>query len=91
MGVKTMNVSVGDELASYVESQVGSGLYTNYSEVVREALREHRERREARRRAIDLVDRELEAGLAEVRKGRTVSAQESLNRARAAINRAALD
>lgn len=91
MATKTMNISVGDELASYVASQVGSGLYTNYSEVVREALREHKERREARRRAIEQVDHELEVGLEEVRQGRTVSAQESLKRARAAIDRAALD
>lgn len=34
-----MNVSLTDELASFVKTKVGSGRYTSASEVVREALR----------------------------------------------------
>ncbi|HEY9721067.1 MAG TPA: type II toxin-antitoxin system ParD family antitoxin, partial [Oscillatoriaceae cyanobacterium] len=64
MAVKTMNVSLSDELASYVEGQVGTGYYTSNSELVREAIREHKERRAVRARAVAQVDADLEAGLA---------------------------
>jgi len=44
-----MNVSLTDELASFVKAKVGTGRYASSSEVVREALRsmESLERREA--------------------------------------------
>lgn len=91
MSVRTMNVSVGEELATYVEGQVCSGGYTNSSEVVREALREHRERRAARNRAIEQVDQDLAAGLEDLRQGRVVSAEESMRRAKAIIDRVSVD
>lgn len=44
-----MNVSLTEELASFVKAKVGSGKYTSASEVVREALRllEQRDETEA--------------------------------------------
>ena len=49
-----MNVSLTDELASFVKTKVSSGRYTSSSEVVREALRlmEQRDGEEAERRSL---------------------------------------
>lgn len=91
MAVKTMNVSLGDELASYIETQVGTGHYTNNSEVVREALREHMERRAAHARAIRQVNQDLTVGLEDLRQGRLVSAEESMRRAQAIVDDIAVD
>jgi putative addiction module CopG family antidote len=91
MAVKTMNVSIGEELVSYVESKVGTGFYTNNSEVVREALREHMERREARTRAMEQLTGDLAVGMGDLKAGRVVSAEEAIRRAQAIIGEVAGD
>lgn len=91
MAVKTMNVSLGEELANYIEGQVGTGHYTNNSEVVREAIREHMERRAAQARAIQQVNQDLLLGIEDLRLGRIVSAEESMRRAQAIIDDIAID
>lgn len=49
--MSNMNVSLTEELVSYVKTKVASGRYTSSSEVVREALRlmERQEQTEAER------------------------------------------
>lgn len=89
MATKTMNVSMGEELHAYVESQVRSGLYDNQSEVVREALRMHRLTTEARTRAVAEFNRELDRGMDQVRQGEVVTAEESARRRKALLKRAA--
>lgn len=91
MAVKTMNVSLSDELASYIEGQVGTGHYTSNSELVREAIRDHMEKRAARARAMAQVDRELEEGLAALKQGRVVSAEDAIRSAQALIDEIAVD
>lgn len=91
MAVKTMNVSLSDELVSYVEGQVGTGYYTSNSELVREAIRDHMIKRAARTRAMAQVDADLEEGLAALRQGRVVSAEDAIRSAQALIDEIAVD
>jgi antitoxin ParD1/3/4 len=49
----TMNVSLPDELKSYVDEQVGDGTYGSTSEYVRDLIRRDRDRRQLRRALLD--------------------------------------
>ena len=63
----SMNVSLPDELRSWIDERVNSGLYRSSSEVVREALRIMREReeeKELRRRQLRLLLEEAESDVA---------------------------
>jgi len=57
----TQNISMTDELASFVTQQVESGDYASVSEVYREALRGFRDRIEAQKKYKDLVYSKIEA------------------------------
>lgn len=46
--MSTMNVSLPDELKSYVDGQVGDGGYGSTSEYVRELIRRDKERQQLR-------------------------------------------
>jgi antitoxin ParD1/3/4 len=59
----TMNVNLSRELYTFVKMAVKSGRYTSASEVVREALRDKRDK------ALREVERKIEAGLASTRRG----------------------
>ena len=59
----TMNVNLSRDLYEFVKSAVESGRYTSASEVVRDALREKRDR------ALRAVERKIEEGLAAERRG----------------------
>jgi antitoxin ParD1/3/4 len=48
-----MNVSLPDELKSYIDEQVGSGTYGSTSEYVRDLIRRDRERQHLRRALLD--------------------------------------
>lgn len=63
MPASTMNVSLGRDLRDFVKAAVKSGRYTSASEVVRDALREKRDR------ALRAVERKIEAGLASANRG----------------------
>jgi antitoxin ParD1/3/4 len=53
LGVSTMNVSLPDELKSYVDDQVGGGGYGSTSEYVRDLIRQDRDRQQLRRALLD--------------------------------------
>jgi antitoxin ParD1/3/4 len=55
----TMNISLPDDLKSYVEAQVRTGLYANVSDFVRDAIRD---RRDAIKRLDDLVQEGIDSG-----------------------------
>ena len=49
------SISLGEHFEGYIASQVGTGLYGNRSEVIRDALRDHEEKQrkvEALRKAL---------------------------------------
>ena len=51
--MSTMNVSLPDELKSYVDEQVGDGGYGSTSEYVRDLIRRDKERQQLRRVLLD--------------------------------------
>jgi antitoxin ParD1/3/4 len=51
--MSTMNVSLPDELKSYVDDQVGGGDYGSTSEYVRDLIRRDRDRQQLRRLLLD--------------------------------------
>jgi antitoxin ParD1/3/4 len=51
--MSTMNVSLPDELKSYVDEQVGDGGYGSTSEYVRDLIRRDRDRQQLRRLLFD--------------------------------------
>jgi|ERR1700752_4426295 antitoxin ParD1/3/4 len=72
-----MNVSITDELASYVRKKVKSGRYNNASEVVRDALRRMEE---DDARAIRLAQPTAEALLANVTEQQMDAIRRRVNR-----------
>jgi len=65
----TMNVSLPQELAAYVESEVASGEYGTASEVVRDALRLLRHERAAREEKLAILRREIMIGVEQAEAG----------------------
>lgn len=57
--MSTMNISLPDELRSFVDSQVSGGDYTSSSEYVRELLRKEKDRVRLRRLLLDGMESEL--------------------------------
>lgn len=53
LGMSTMNVSLPDDLKSYVDEQVGDGGYGSTSEYVRELIRRDKDRQQLRRALLD--------------------------------------
>lgn len=51
--MSTMNVSLPDELKSYVDEQVGGGAYGSTSEYVRDLIRRDKDRQQLRRALLD--------------------------------------
>ena len=58
-----MNVNLTPYLEKMVREKVSSGLYTSASEVIREALRLMDEQDSIRKARIDLLQKEIRAGL----------------------------
>ena len=65
-----MNVSLTEHLEQFVTEKVASGRYTSASEVVREALRLLEEQDRLRDLRTRQLEQELEAGIAELDRGR---------------------
>lgn len=65
-----MHVSLTPELESFVRIKVGSGLYNNASEVVREALRSAYEDDELRKIKIERFKEAIAMGIDDVENGR---------------------
>lgn len=53
VGMSTMNVSLPDELKSYVDEQVDDGGYGSTSEYVRDLIRRDKDRQQLRRVLLD--------------------------------------
>lgn len=68
--VATMNVSLAQELADFVEAEVESGAYASASEVVRDGLRLLRRERAAHDEKIEILRREIGIGVEQARQGR---------------------
>jgi antitoxin ParD1/3/4 len=66
----TMNVSLSEEFAEFVEAQVTSGAYASASEVVRDGLRLLRREQAAHDEKIEILRREIGIGIEQSRQGR---------------------
>jgi antitoxin ParD1/3/4 len=66
----TMNVSLSEEFAEFVETQVASGAYASASEVVRDGLRLLRREQAAHDEKIEILRREIGIGIEQARQGR---------------------
>jgi antitoxin ParD1/3/4 len=65
----TMNVSLPQGLAEFVENEVHSGAYSTASEVVRDGLRLLRYEKEAREEKLAILRREIQIARDEVNAG----------------------
>jgi antitoxin ParD1/3/4 len=65
-----MNVSLPQELKDYVDQLVSAGRYESASEMVRDALRQHKQFEALRVRALEDLARDVELGWADVDEGR---------------------
>ena len=66
----TMNVSLTQALAEFVEKEVASGNYATASEVVRDGLRMLREERAVYEEKLTILRREIQKGIDDVEAGR---------------------
>jgi antitoxin ParD1/3/4 len=66
----TMNVSLPQALAEFVEKEVASGNYATASEVVRDGLRMLREERAVYEEKLAILRREIQVGIDDVEAGR---------------------
>lgn len=71
----TLNVSLTPGLSRFVENRVRSGKYQTASEVVREALRLLEDRDRAPVAGVEELKREIEVGLAQLRRGEGVEGE----------------
>jgi antitoxin ParD1/3/4 len=65
----TMNVSLSEEFADFVEGEVASGAYATASEVVRDGLRLLRREKAAHDEKIQILRREVGIGVEQARAG----------------------
>ena len=66
----TMNVSLTQALAEFVEKEVASGNYATATEVVRDGLRVLREERAVYEEKLAILRREIQKGIDDVEAGR---------------------
>jgi antitoxin ParD1/3/4 len=71
----TLNVSLTPDLSRFVENRLRSGKYQTASEVVREALRLLEDRDQAPVAGVEELKREIEIGLAQLRRGEGVDGE----------------
>ncbi|MCB9232737.1 MAG: type II toxin-antitoxin system ParD family antitoxin [Bacteroidia bacterium] len=64
-----MNISLTAELEALVKAKVDSGLYNNASEVIREALRLLHEADQIKSLKMEILKKELKAGIESLEKG----------------------
>ncbi|MDJ0903913.1 MAG: type II toxin-antitoxin system ParD family antitoxin [Xenococcus sp. MO_188.B8] len=67
-----MNVSLTEELAQFVQSQVESGMYYSASEVIRDGLRLLKERDMLRQIKIEELRKEIKKGIDSLETGESV-------------------
>jgi antitoxin ParD1/3/4 len=76
----TLNVSLTPDLSRFVKSRLRSGKYQSASELVREALRLLEERDQALPATVEEMKREIEVGLAQLRRGESVDGEDFFRR-----------
>lgn len=64
------NIDLGDPYESYVKGLIGSGLYSTYAEVVKDALRMHMNS-ETPSKKMALIHSAIAEGEADIKAGRT--------------------
>jgi len=74
-GRTTLNVSLTPSLSRFVENRLRSGKYQTASEVVREALRLLEAKDRAPVESVEELKREIEIGLAQLRRGEGVDGE----------------
>ncbi len=84
--VEKLSVAVTPEMAALMREVVDAGEYASTSEVVRDALREWRTRRDERSRAVEELGRLWDEGIAS---GPMVDGEAAFDRIFAAIDKAA--
>lgn len=65
-----MNVSLTPALEKFVQDKVATGLYNSVSEVIREALRLLVSKETISQERLDMLNRDIEEGLADLEAGR---------------------
>ena len=83
-GIERMTVTLPTDMATLVKGAVEEGDYASSSEVIREALRDWKLKRELRFQKIAVLKAEIDRGLADVAKGRAAkfNAQRIIRRGR---------
>jgi antitoxin ParD1/3/4 len=76
----TLNISLTPDLSRFGESRLRSGKYQTASEVVREALRLLEGRDRAPVASVEQLKREIEVGLAQLRRGEGVDGEDFFRR-----------
>lgn len=64
-----MHISLTDRLDQYVRDQVASGLYSNVSEVIRDALRDQIEQRMSDEAKLERLRAEIDKGWQQAERG----------------------
>jgi len=77
-----MNISLTPELQNLVDEKVRTGRYASASEVIREGLRLLEEQDRLKQQRLDLVQRKIDRGIAQLDQGLGISATEARNRLR---------
>lgn len=75
-----MNISLTPALEKFVQNKVATGLYNSVSEVIREALRLLVSKETISQERLDMLNRDIEEGLADLEAGRYEDGQTVMKR-----------
>jgi len=81
-----MNISLTPELETFIQSKVGSGLYTSASEVIREALRLLKKYNSLHEKSLRQLNHEIDKGILDAKKGKFVDPVKARQQLRKKIN-----
>jgi antitoxin ParD1/3/4 len=82
-----MNISLTPTLEKFVQAKVSEGLYGSVSEVIREALRLFISQESTSSSKIEILDREIDKGLDDIKSGRFSDGDEVMKRLRKEITK----
>ena len=71
-----MNISLTQELESFVKAKVQKGFYHSASEVIREGLRLLAEQEEIKKKRLEMLNFEIDKGLASLKSRDVISSDE---------------
>ena len=78
-GVEKVSIALTPEMAAMLRDAVAGGDYASSSEVVRDALRLWKLRRNGQAEAADELRRAVEVGLAQLDRGKSIAGDEAFN------------